>query len=235
MRCDILWCIFSKRLSRLLTFEMSDLSDARFREEEHISDDFSSSLDSGFSAGITPNDAPNDEEVSLFSPSELSWTDTKHNFYLEYLEANFVQNMFAKCYCAEDLCGEASRRLCHEHMKDQGHFNSDENVFYNYYSAHAFLKSQTSHQNTRNTDTDNSNMDSVSKSKDTGDPTSVPLEKSWVQNLRPDKWFSESLSATEAHSTHHNGMTCIGSEQMAPLKKRYPAQKQVGARQRTKY
>ncbi|KAH7300703.1 hypothetical protein KP509_24G075200 [Ceratopteris richardii] len=127
---------------------MSDISDARFRDAEYFSDDLTSqdnecSTSKCGSPGFRRKDEPKDEEVCLtaFSYSETSWTDLKHSIYLDCVEASFVQNMFARCYCAEDLCGAACRPCFHDHGHDQAHGFSDRK---NCCSTEASLRPQAS-------------------------------------------------------------------------------------------
>lgn len=37
---------------------------------------------------------------------ETAWTDSKHSSYLNFMEANFVKNLYGREYCALDVCGQ---------------------------------------------------------------------------------------------------------------------------------
>ncbi|KAH7300702.1 hypothetical protein KP509_24G075200 [Ceratopteris richardii] len=200
---------------------MSDISDARFRDAEYFSDDLTSqdnecSTSKCGSPGFRRKDEPKDEEVCLtaFSYSETSWTDLKHSIYLDCVEASFVQNMFARCYCAEDLCGAACRPCFHDHGHDQAHGFSDRK---NCCSTEASLRPQASFENAANTNTNNWNLIPLSSSKGTDTSTTALLKRSCLRFVRTEKCLSDRLSTTKDRANRRPGMLSPGVQSQSNL------------------
>ncbi|MCO5578772.1 hypothetical protein L7F22_032618 [Adiantum nelumboides] len=52
-----------------------------------------------------------DKEASISFNS--MWTDSKHSSYLDFMEQNFVRDLYKREYCALDVCGQPSQRRLH--------------------------------------------------------------------------------------------------------------------------
>ncbi|MCO5547160.1 hypothetical protein L7F22_000603 [Adiantum nelumboides] len=52
-----------------------------------------------------------DKEASISFNS--MWTDSKHSSYLDFMEQNFVRDLYKREYCALDVCGQPSQRRPH--------------------------------------------------------------------------------------------------------------------------
>ncbi|MCO5606424.1 hypothetical protein L7F22_060612 [Adiantum nelumboides] len=101
---------------------------------------------------------------------ETPWTDSKHSSYLDFMEENFVQNMFARSYCMEDVCGGTSQHHHHHQYDCQTGFDE-----LDYNTAESQLHSWDTMETYR----------PVSRAKA---PAGLPwssLESPWVQHFRP--------------------------------------------------
>ncbi|MCO5551063.1 hypothetical protein L7F22_004560 [Adiantum nelumboides] len=119
-------------------------------------------------------DAMKAEKSSKGSASvETAWTDSKHSSYLDFMEANFVQNMFARSYCMEDVCGGTSQHHHHHHYHHYDRLTGLDEHDYN--TAESQLHSWDTMETYR----------PVSRAKaPAGLPWSL-LESPWVQHFRP--------------------------------------------------
>ncbi|KAH7440304.1 hypothetical protein KP509_04G100500 [Ceratopteris richardii] len=114
---------------------------------------------------------------------DTTWTDSKHSSYLDFMEANFVQNMYARCYCEEDLCGGVPYQHSHG-LLHQGQNQSIETVEENdYYSAESTNRSQRMMQIAMY-DFGKWNWRNVMGLKSPTASTRILLENPWVQHFR---------------------------------------------------
>ncbi|KAI5071206.1 hypothetical protein GOP47_0013457 [Adiantum capillus-veneris] len=120
---------------------------------------------------------------------ETAWTDSKHSSYLDFMEANFVQNMFARSYCMEDVCGGIAH---HHHHQHDCRTDFEEN---DYNTAESQLHSQETLEYKIH-DWGDQTWSSVLRAKAPATIHRGLLANPWVQHFRPRNAPSVSLKMT---------------------------------------
>ncbi|KAH7429415.1 hypothetical protein KP509_09G046900 [Ceratopteris richardii] len=50
------------------------------------------------------------QDTKALDSQATAWTDSKHSSYLDFMEQNFVRDLYDREYCALDLCGQQAER-----------------------------------------------------------------------------------------------------------------------------
>ncbi|KAH7429416.1 hypothetical protein KP509_09G046900 [Ceratopteris richardii] len=60
--------------------------------------------------GSDADNASSGKDTKALDSQATAWTDSKHSSYLDFMEQNFVRDLYDREYCALDLCGQQAER-----------------------------------------------------------------------------------------------------------------------------